>query len=187
MEHQNLFGGLSPACDFVDLVQSGNYSVVTLPAQPGDYSVTAFPAHPRSTQSLRSCRLRIHPPNRFYYSSKSLPSGDSDSIGIETFFPRSSRAQFSVGRRQILPSAQTRFDSGRQPVRRGPSPCFHCDLVSVSAARSPRLLQRLTATTVRTLTLLAINNNSNKEAAEAFPRPSLAQSYPQRVHSCRFF
>ena len=141
----------------------------------------------RARQSLRSCRLRIHPPNRFYYSSKSLPSGDSDSIGIETFFPRSSRAQFSVGRRQILPSAQTRFDSGRQPVRRGPSPCFHCDLVSVSAARSPRLLQRLTATTVRTLTLLAINNNSNKEAAEAFPRPSPAQSYPQRVHSCRFF
>ena len=53
---ENLFGGLSPAtpestrslrsqrCDFMDLVQSGNYSVVTLPAQPGDYSVTAFPA-----------------------------------------------------------------------------------------------------------------------------------------------
>ena len=41
---ENLFGGLSPACDFMDLVQSGNYSVVTLPAHPGEYSVTAFPA-----------------------------------------------------------------------------------------------------------------------------------------------
>ena len=30
-----LFGGLSMACNFADLVQSGNYSVVTLPAQPG--------------------------------------------------------------------------------------------------------------------------------------------------------
>ena len=38
------FGGRSVACDFVDLAQSGNYSVVTLPAQPGDYSVTVFPA-----------------------------------------------------------------------------------------------------------------------------------------------
>ena len=76
---------------------------------------------------------------------------------------------------------------GGNPYDGGPPPCFHCDLVSVSAARSPRLLQRLTATTVRTLTLLAINNNSNKETAEVFPRPSLAQSYPQRVHSCRFF
>ena len=25
------------ACDFTALVQSGNYSVVTLPAQPGNY------------------------------------------------------------------------------------------------------------------------------------------------------
>jgi len=28
----------------VELAQSGNYSVVTLPAQPGDYAVTVFPA-----------------------------------------------------------------------------------------------------------------------------------------------
>ena len=35
---------MSTACDFVDLAQSGNYSVVTLPAQPGDYAVTVFPA-----------------------------------------------------------------------------------------------------------------------------------------------
>ena len=32
---QNLFGGLSPACDFVDLVQPGNYLVTAFPAQNG--------------------------------------------------------------------------------------------------------------------------------------------------------
>ena len=43
-EIQKLLSGCSVACDFADLAQSGNYSVVTLPAQPGNYSVTAFPA-----------------------------------------------------------------------------------------------------------------------------------------------
>ena len=32
---QKLFGGLSMACDFADLVQSGDYSVTAFPAQNG--------------------------------------------------------------------------------------------------------------------------------------------------------
>ena len=72
---QKLFGGLSEPCDFVELAQSGNYSVVTLSAQPSDYAVTVFPAQnafctcPVVHQGhdlrplLRSFRLLIHPPN----------------------------------------------------------------------------------------------------------------------------
>ena len=56
----------SQRCDFVDLVQSGNYSVVTLPAQPGDYSVTVFPAQngfftpPEFTRGMTSLSLGPH-------------------------------------------------------------------------------------------------------------------------------
>ena len=35
---ENLFGGLSPAYDFVDLVQPGDYSVTAFPAQNGFYT-----------------------------------------------------------------------------------------------------------------------------------------------------
>ena len=35
---QNLFGGLSTACDFVDLVQPGDYSVTAFPAQNGFFT-----------------------------------------------------------------------------------------------------------------------------------------------------
>ena len=78
---QNLFGGLSPACDFVDLVQSGNYLVALLPAQNGFYThPVAHQGHNlalarpplqgsferRSCTSATVSRHRIHPPNRFY-------------------------------------------------------------------------------------------------------------------------
>ena len=67
---ENLFGGLSPACDFMDLVQSGNYSVVTLPAHPGEYSVTAFPAQPGDYSCCKQHDLRPLPllpaQNEFY-------------------------------------------------------------------------------------------------------------------------
>ena len=76
---------------------------------------------------------------------------------------------------------------GGNPYDGGPPPVLPLRPRECICGTIPRPLQRLTGTTVRTLTLLAINNNSNKEAAEAFPRPSLAQSYPQRMHSCRFF
>jgi len=46
------------ACDFTALVQSGNYSVVTLPAQPGNYSVTAFPAQPGDYSCCKQHDLR---------------------------------------------------------------------------------------------------------------------------------
>ena len=60
---QKLFGGLSEPCDFVELAQSGNYSVTVFPTQ------NAFCTHPVAHQghdlrpSLRSCLLLIHPPN----------------------------------------------------------------------------------------------------------------------------
>ena len=55
---QNLFGGLSPACDFVDLVQNG---FCTRPVAPLQGSFER-----RSCTSTTVSRHRIHPPNRFW-------------------------------------------------------------------------------------------------------------------------
>ena len=38
LQRQNLFGELSTACDFVDLVQPGDYSVTAFPAQNGFFT-----------------------------------------------------------------------------------------------------------------------------------------------------
>ena len=56
---ENLFSGMYEACDFVDLVQ------------PGDYSVTAFPAHPRSESKVAARMGYVQPSNygRFRYPS----------------------------------------------------------------------------------------------------------------------
>ena len=67
--HQKLFGGLSMACDFADLVQPGDYSVTTFPAQndfctrPVALLQGAF--GPRSCTSPAVSRRNIHPPNSF--------------------------------------------------------------------------------------------------------------------------
>ena len=53
---QNLFGGLSMACDFADLVQNGFCTRPVAPLQ-GSFG-------PRSCTSSAVSRLNIHPPNR---------------------------------------------------------------------------------------------------------------------------
>ena len=53
---ENLFGGLSMACDFADLVQNGFCTRPVAPLQ-GSFG-------PRSCTSSAVSRLNIHPPNR---------------------------------------------------------------------------------------------------------------------------
>ena len=54
----------SQRCDFVDLAQSGNYSVVSLPAQKAFCTCPAVHQGHDLRPSLRSCRLHINPLNR---------------------------------------------------------------------------------------------------------------------------
>ena len=54
---ENLFGGLSMACDFADLVQNG-FCTRPVAALQGSFG-------PRSCTSPAVSRLNIHPPNRF--------------------------------------------------------------------------------------------------------------------------
>jgi outer membrane receptor protein involved in Fe transport len=77
---ERLFGGLTMAHDFADLVQPWDYSVTAFPAQNGFCTRPVAPLQgsfgPRSCTSpavfarrarpsLRSCWLNIHPPNGF--------------------------------------------------------------------------------------------------------------------------
>ncbi|MFB6279676.1 MAG: hypothetical protein ABEK75_09235 [Salinibacter sp.] len=54
---EKLFGGLSMACDFANLVQNGFCTRPVAPLQ-GSFG-------PRSCTSLAVSRLNIHPPNSF--------------------------------------------------------------------------------------------------------------------------
>ena len=66
---ENLFGGLSPACDFVDLVQNG-FHTRPVAHQGHDLALARPPLQGsferRSCTSTTVSRHRIHPPNRFW-------------------------------------------------------------------------------------------------------------------------
>jgi hypothetical protein len=92
LQVQNLFGGLSPACDFMDLVQNGFY---TRPVahQGHDLALARPPLQGsferRSCTSITVSRHRIHPPNRFSNLQVDVSpirsSGHDDVVELEHF------------------------------------------------------------------------------------------------------